>query len=101
VGTTVAFKDEGHTFKELKEAFKIPPETYYLWKEKLENGYYDKKIVRERRRKINKNELKQAITERPDSFLWELAERFGCTATAAFYALIKLNITRKKTIYVF
>jgi hypothetical protein len=26
----VAFNDEGHTFKELKEAFNIPPETYYL-----------------------------------------------------------------------
>jgi transposase-like protein len=40
----VAFKDEGHTFKELKEAFNIPPETYYVWKEKIENGYYDKKV---------------------------------------------------------
>jgi transposase-like protein len=28
----VAYKDEGHTFKELKEAFDIPPETYYQWR---------------------------------------------------------------------
>ncbi|MDR2923017.1 MAG: helix-turn-helix domain containing protein [Treponema sp.] len=34
----VVYKDEGHTFNELKEAFQIPPETYYLWKERLENG---------------------------------------------------------------
>jgi transposase len=96
---SVAFKDEGHTFNELKEAFQIPPETYYLWKERLENGYYDKKITRERRRKIDKNELKQAITEKPDAYLWELAEKFGCTATAVFYALRKMNITRKKNFY--
>ena len=31
----VAYRDEGHTFTELKTVFKIPPETYYLWKEKL------------------------------------------------------------------
>jgi transposase len=93
---TIAFKDEGHTFKELKEAFNIPPETYYLWKEKLENGYYDKKIIRERKRKIDKNELKQALIEKPDAYLRELAEQFGCTAAAVFYALKKLNITRKK-----
>jgi hypothetical protein len=24
--------------------YKIPPETYYVWKEKIENGYYDKKL---------------------------------------------------------
>jgi transposase len=92
----VAFKDEGHTFKEFKEAFNIPPETYYLWKEKLENGYYDKKIIRERKRKIDKNELKQALIEKPDAYLWELAEQCGCTATAVFYALKELTITRKK-----
>jgi transposase-like protein len=31
----VAYKQEGHTFKQLREAFDIPPETYYIWKEKL------------------------------------------------------------------
>jgi hypothetical protein len=41
----IAFKDEGHIFNELKEAFKIPSETYYYWKDKLENRYYDIKIV--------------------------------------------------------
>ena len=49
----VAYKDKGHTFNELKEAFGIPPETYYIWKERLESGYYDLKIVRKRKRKID------------------------------------------------
>ena len=35
----VAYKQEGHTLKQLQEAFGIPAETYYDWKEKLENGF--------------------------------------------------------------
>ena len=37
----VAYKQEGHTFQQLREAFGIPSETYYQWKKKLENGYYE------------------------------------------------------------
>jgi transposase len=93
----VAYKDEGHTFPELKSTFKIPPETYYQWKEKLKNGYTGKKIFRERKRKIDKNLLKQAVSEKPDAYLYELAQMFDCSEQAVFYALEKLNITRKKS----
>jgi len=92
----VEYKDEGHTFKQLKEAFKIPPETYYLWKEKLESGYYETKITWERKRKIDKEKLIQALKDQPDAYLYELAEQFNCTPTAIFYVLQKLNITLKK-----
>ena len=92
----VAYKQEGHTFKQLREAFGIPSETYYDWKEKLENGYYQAKTKQQRRRKIDKEALKQAVAEKPDAYLRELAEPFNCTATAVFYALENLNLTRKK-----
>jgi transposase len=94
----VAYKQEGHTLKQMQEAFGIPPETYYNWKEKLENGYDGVKIKRERNRKIDKEALKQSVEENPGAFLRELAEQFNCTPTAVFYALEKLNITRKKNI---
>ena len=94
----VAYKDEGHTFPELRNAFKIPPETYYQWKEKLNNGYTGEKIFRERKRKIDKNLLKQAVSEKPDAYLYELAQMFDCSEQAVFYALEKLNITRKKSV---
>ena len=55
----VAYKDDGHTFAELKNTFKIPPETYYIWKKKLQNGYSGEKVFRERKRKIDKDLLKQ------------------------------------------
>jgi transposase-like protein len=92
----VAYKQEGHTFKQLREAFGIPSETYYDWKKKLESGYYEAKTKQERNRKIDKDLLRQAVAQQPDAYLSELAKQFDCTATAVFYALEKLNITRKK-----
>ena len=91
-----AYKEEGHTFKQLREAFGIPSETYYDWKKKLENGYFETKAKQVRRRKIDKEALKQAVAEKPDAYLKELAQPFNCTATAVFYALETLNMTRKK-----
>jgi len=92
----VEYKDSGHTFKELEEAFKIPPITYYDWKEKFSNGYYETKPKRERSRKIDKEKLKQAVADTPDAYLYELAALFDCTPQAVFYMLIKLDITLKK-----
>jgi len=92
----VAYRQEGHTFAQLREAFDIPSATYYDWEAKLNNGHFDITIRRERRRKIDKEELKKAVAENPDAFLKEYAEQFNCTPTAVFYALEKLNITRKK-----
>ena len=34
----VEYKDTGHTFVELREAFKIPPRTYYDWNRNLPRG---------------------------------------------------------------
>ena len=92
----VEYKQEGHSFGELFEAFEISSATYYDWKKKLDNGYYDVKIKRERKRKIDKEALRQSVTENPDAFLSELAKQFNCTPTAIFYALENMNISRKK-----
>jgi transposase len=92
----VEYKDAGHTFGELREAFKIPPITYYGWKEKLQNGYFEKKFARQRKRKIDREKLKQAVKEKPDAYLHELARQFGCTPQAVFYMLLKMKITVKK-----
>ena len=92
----VAYRQEGHTFTQLREAFDIPSATYYDWEVKLNNGYFDIIVKRERHRKIDKEALKQAVAEKPDAFLKEYAEKFNCTPTAVHYALEKLDITRKK-----
>jgi len=92
----VDYKQEGHTFAQLREAFDIPSATYYDWEAKLNNGHFDIIVKHERHRKIDKEALKQAVAEKPDAFLKEYAEQFNCTPTAVHYALEKLNITRKK-----
>jgi transposase len=92
----VAYKQEGHTFAQLREAFDVPSATFYDWEEKLDSGYYNTKTKRGRKRKIDKGGLKREIAEKPDAYLRELAEKYGCTESAVFYALKKLNITRKK-----
>ena len=93
----VVYKDAGHSFRELKNTFNIPSETYYQWKDKLNNGYTGEKIFRERKRKIDKEKLKKAVEDRPDIYLFELADMFSCTPQAVFYMLEKLKITRKKS----
>ena len=90
------YKEEGHTFKELRETFKIPAGTYYDWKEKIENGHYENTKKVERKRLIDKEKLKQALEDKPDAYLRELAELFDCTPQAIFYALKRMGITYKK-----
>jgi transposase len=92
----VDYKDEGHTFKELQAVFKIPRQTYYIWKERFEIGYYDTEHKFERSRKIDKGQLKAAVKEKPGAYLWELAQLFNCSEQAVFYMLEKLGITVKK-----
>jgi hypothetical protein len=48
------YKDAGHTSGELREAFQIPPLTCYGWKEKLQNGCFEKKFSRQRKRKTDR-----------------------------------------------
>jgi len=96
VKRAVAYKQEGHTFKQFQQAFGICSQSYYQWVEKLKNGHFDVKIKRQRARKIDKELLKKAVADKPDAFLSELAKPFGCTVQAVFYMLRKLNITYKK-----
>jgi transposase len=96
----VAYKREGHTFKQLREAFDISSATYYDWSKKLQSDFeFGVKAKLQRNRKIDKAALKQAVAQNPDAFLKEYAEQFNCTPSAVYYALVNLNITRKKSIH--
>jgi transposase len=97
IKAAVAYKQKGHTFNELKDVFGIPNQTYYLWKRRLERGYYAlPKPKQERQRKIDKEKLRQEKAEKPDSYLRELAELFGCTLQSVSAALKNMGITLKK-----
>lgn len=91
----VEYKQEGHSFKELKAVFKIPNQTYYRWAEEYRNNFAPKPRA-EYTRKIDKEQLLKALEENPDSYLRELAEPFGASAQAVFSFLEKHKITYKK-----
>ncbi|GHV57014.1 hypothetical protein FACS1894216_21350 [Synergistales bacterium] len=99
----VAFKDGGHTFKQLKEVFGICSAAYYEWREKKETtGVYVPPCGKQtRKRKIDPEELKSAVEEKPDAYLRELAEKFNCSTTAVHNRLKQLKITPKKDVYIF
>lgn len=91
----VRYKRENHSYKEVYEVFKIAKSTLYEWIKEYDAGFPDKpKRIFEK--KIDKKALKKALEERPDSELAELAEPFGCSEQAVFYALKRMGITRKK-----
>jgi transposase len=92
---------EGHTVKELYETFQIRPSTVFNWKKLIEkNGSLEPVYSKSRSRIIDKEELKRAVEEKPDAFLYELSAKFGCTEQAVFYALKKLNVTRDKKLII-
>lgn len=91
------FMDEGHTYAELYESFKIYPATIEDWRKLLaETGSLKPQYRKTRKCKIDTKELRQALEEKPDAYLHELAKPFNCTKQAVFYALRKLKQTYKK-----
>jgi hypothetical protein len=63
----IKYKDAGHTFKEVNEAFGVDSKRYYSWKKQLEQtGSLEYRSPIERRGKINKSELLRLLEERPD-----------------------------------
>jgi transposase len=93
----IAYMDKGYSFAELKEIFNIYPARYYAWLRLLsETGGLEPRPITGRPPSIDIALLKDAVAEKPDAYLRELAEPFGCSAVAVHYALKKIGITYKK-----
>lgn len=95
----VAFKSSGHTFKELKSVFGVSCSSYYDWtKLKETTGFYapTSDVKRTRKSKIDPAALKAAVAAKPDAYLRELAEQFGCAIPSIHHRLKKLGLTLKK-----
>jgi transposase len=93
----IEFKQNGNTFAQLKKVFKITPRTYYQWVELQETtGSLQFRNANKRQRKINPEKLQQAIEEKPDAYLRELATKFNVSQVAIHKQLKKLKITYKK-----
>ena len=92
---TLKYRREGHSVEEACKFSGIARCTYYEW-EKAEKDGFPVKKKRSYEKKINKEMLKKAVEEKPDSYLRELAQPFGCTPQAVHKALESMNITLKK-----
>jgi transposase len=89
--------NEGHSQKELYEAFKIYPSTVNDWKKMLaETGSLEPKYPKEKKGKIDIKKLEAELERKPDATLPELAMIFGCKKQSVHGALKKHKITRKK-----
>ena len=97
----IAFMDEGHTGKQLYEAFKIWPSEVNKWRKLLETtGSLEPQYPETRDGKIDLQKLEQALERKPDAYLSELAKEFNCTKQAVFYALKRLKISLKKDVFI-
>ena len=87
----------GKTQKEVREWFGLGANTITQWKKLLEEtGKLENREIERENKKIDPEELKRDIAERPDDFDRERAVRFKCTKEAIRKARKKLKITRKK-----
>jgi transposase len=93
----IEYKNAGHTFKEVDEAFGVDSKRYYSWKKQLEEtGFLEYRPPKERNGKINKNELARLLEEHPDWYLREFAEKFNVCLQAIDKMFKKVGVTRKK-----
>ena len=93
----IAYRKEGHTYREAHEVFKVAIDTIPKWEKKLrEEGNLSKKPVKRSFRKVDPEKLKVYFEKHPDAYLREAALEFDCCETTITYACRKLKITRKK-----
>jgi transposase len=94
---TIEYRREGHTLEETSATFKVCVPTIRDWTRKFEaDGSLEKKLLQRGFKKIDPEKLKAYIAEKPDAYLSEIAEAFGCSDTAAHKALKRLGFARKK-----
>ena len=62
---------------------------------KQKTGKLERRVVKARPRKIDREKLAAYIEQYPDAYLAEIAKHFHCSAVAVFYALRSMGITRK------
>jgi transposase len=95
----IAFKQDDHSFRELRKVLGISPNTYYQWVSLQETGSLTHRTSPGRPAKIDMAALKQAVEARNDLYLRELADIFDCSVVAVFKALGRADITLKKDLH--
>jgi len=91
------YLDEGHTWSQAQEAFKISTTAINSWRRKYKETGECKNVTPPRKaKKLDAEKLRSYVKKHPDAYLKEIGEAFGCSDTAVHKALRRLGITRKK-----
>lgn len=89
----VSFVEEGGSISKAARLYQVGRATIYRW---LSREDLNPTQVKRRKRKLDWEALRKDVEQNPDSKLAERAQKFGVRTNAIFYALKKMNITRKK-----
>ena len=84
---------DGLSFSQVALRFSVGIASVKRWSKRVEPKSYERRKVR----KIDLGKLAQDVSEHPDAFQYERAERFGVTPKAIWQALRKLGVTHKKS----
>ena len=81
---------------EAEQLFVVTVRTIRNWLRRGKEGNLAPKSRRSGSYKIDEESLKNYIERHPDAYLREIAEQYGTTLQAIFYACNRLQITLKK-----
>lgn len=94
----LSYYDDNHTQQETCEQFSISVSSLKRWL-KLRRETGSAELVarpKQRKRKVDAEELKTYIKEHPDAYLREIAEALELSVSAVWYACQRHHISRKK-----
>ena len=87
----------GHTPTETSKVFNVGKAALWRWKKQLEEQVdLEDKPRGKYFKKVDPQKLKEYLAARPDAYLYEIGEVFGCSSTAVSKALKRMGYTNKK-----
>ena len=93
----LAYCERTGSITEASHIFQISRNTIYGWlKLKEKTGDLNHQVKGTKPRKVDRDRLKNYLTDNPDAYLTEIAAEFGCHPTTIHYALKAMGYTRKK-----
>lgn len=90
------YVEKGFTVREAVAIFGISVRSIRTWIKRKKEGILPPKKREANPRKIETSLLIKYLDENPDAYLREIADVFGVTIPAVFYACKRLKITLKK-----
>jgi len=89
----IEFVENGEGVSKASKIYEVSRATIYRW---LGRESLEPTVVKRRQRKLDWEALRKDVEENPETKLKDRAQKFGVRASAIWYALKKMDITRKK-----